>query len=338
MDDVGAFYNRYAKKAGFSIRSHTNAMSKDNTTLMRKEYVCYKQGDSKVQGEKRKRGLPKVGCKARIAAMRKKTGRYAISVFVEGHNHALTSPSRVHLLKSHHRISKVNKVLSEQLSLVNVKKHKQFEFFGVQAGGIENIGCTQRDLYNYGRNIRQEKKGHDGDLLYMHFQTEKEKESSFVFRMESDEENKSFQEKKKGPSSVIKNKSSNISTADLKHGSSPNKHSSSGTGNVNYVLKEKSTAVMQSKSSSRARMKDVSNFGATSGSKSTAQYQRKSKGSSCSTAKHQAHISKKLSFGSMEDNVFGSVIPAIFGRCPLEEDDPGSSKVPFSNDADSYVK
>ncbi|XP_024178948.1 protein FAR1-RELATED SEQUENCE 5-like [Rosa chinensis] len=153
IDDVVAFYNRYAKEAGFSIRSHSSATNKDNTQLMRKEYVCYKQGTSKVEGEKRKRGLPKVGCKARIAAVRKKeSGRYAISVFVEGHNHPLTSPPR--------------------------------------AGGIENIGCTQRDLYNYGRTCREAKKGHDGDLLYMHFQNEKEKDPSFVYTMESDEENR----------------------------------------------------------------------------------------------------------------------------------------------------
>ncbi|KAL6203155.1 hypothetical protein ACLB2K_026858 [Fragaria x ananassa] len=52
MDNVVAFYNRYAREAGFSVRSHTSAMSKDNTPLMRKEYVCYNQGDSKF-----KRGL-----------------------------------------------------------------------------------------------------------------------------------------------------------------------------------------------------------------------------------------------------------------------------------------
>ncbi|XP_061993349.1 protein FAR1-RELATED SEQUENCE 5-like [Rosa rugosa] len=190
IDDVAAFYNRYAKEAGFSIRSHSSATNKDNTQLMRKEYVCYKQGTSKVEGEKRKRGLPKVGCKARIAVVRKESGRYAISVFVEGHNHPLTSPPRVHLLRSHRRVSKVNTVLSQQLSLVNVQKHTQFEFFGVQAGGIENIGCTQRDLYNYGRTCREAKKGHDGDLLYMHFQNEKEKDSSFVYTIESDEENR----------------------------------------------------------------------------------------------------------------------------------------------------
>ncbi|XP_062005976.1 protein FAR1-RELATED SEQUENCE 5-like [Rosa rugosa] len=191
IDDVAAFYNRYAKEAGFSIRSHSSATNKDNIQLMRKEYVCYKQGTSKVEGEKCKRGLLKVGCKARIAAVRKKeSGRYAISIFVEGHNHPLTSLPRVHLLRSHHRVSKVNTILSQQLSLVNVQKHTQFEFFGVQAGGIQNIGCTQRDLYNYGRTCREEKKGHDGNLLYMHFQNEKEKDSSFVYTMESDEENK----------------------------------------------------------------------------------------------------------------------------------------------------
>lgn len=191
VDDVAKFYNRYAKDAGFSTRSHTTATSKDGTLLLRKEYVCYKQGNSKVEGEKRKRGLPKVGCDARIAVVRKKeSGRYVVSVFVEGHNHPLTSPSRVHLLRSHRGLSKVNKVLSEQLSLVNVQKHKQFDFFGVQAGGIENIGCIQRDFYNYGRACRQQKKGHDGDLLYMHFQNEKEKDSSFVYTIESDEEDR----------------------------------------------------------------------------------------------------------------------------------------------------
>ncbi|XP_004309400.1 PREDICTED: protein FAR1-RELATED SEQUENCE 5-like, partial [Fragaria vesca subsp. vesca] len=114
------------------------------------------------------------------------------SLFVDSHNHPLTSPGRVQFLRSHRGVSKVSKALSDQLSLVNVKRHKQFEFFGVQAGGIENVGFTQRDLYNYGSSIREQKKGHDGDLLYMHFENEKEKDPSFVYRMESDEEKKTI--------------------------------------------------------------------------------------------------------------------------------------------------
>ncbi|KAL6138384.1 hypothetical protein ACLB2K_063667 [Fragaria x ananassa] len=192
IGDVAKFYNRYVKDARFITRSHTTTTSKDGTLLLRKKYVYYKEGNSKVEGENRKKGLPKVACDARIAVVRKKESRrYVVSVFVEGHNHPLTSPSRVHLLRSHRGLSKVNnKVLSEQLSLVNVHKHKQFDFFGVQAGGIENIGCIQRNLYNYGRYCHQQKKGHDGDLLYMDFQNEKEKDSSFVYTIESDEEDR----------------------------------------------------------------------------------------------------------------------------------------------------
>nr|XP_011468484.1 PREDICTED: uncharacterized protein LOC105352638 [Fragaria vesca subsp. vesca] len=128
IDEVADFCNRYAKEAGFSIRSHTSVMSKDNTTL---------------------RGMS-------ISVISKEIPRFR----------------------------------EKSLSLVNVKTHKWFEFFGIQAGGIENIGCTQRDLYNYGRTYHEEKKGHDGDILYMHFQNEKEKDSFFVYKMESDEENK----------------------------------------------------------------------------------------------------------------------------------------------------
>ncbi|KAL6132393.1 hypothetical protein ACLB2K_064636 [Fragaria x ananassa] len=112
--------------------------------------------------------LQSENCKAKIATVRR-SGGYAFSIFVECHNHPLTSPARVPFLKSHRGVSNLNKTLSDQLSLVNVKTHKRFEFFGVQACGIENIGCTQRDLYNYGRTCLEEKKGHAGDLLYMHF-------------------------------------------------------------------------------------------------------------------------------------------------------------------------
>ncbi|KAM2279129.1 hypothetical protein ACFX1S_040008 [Malus domestica] len=48
-----------------------------------------------------------------------------ITIFDEGHNHPMTSPQRCHLLKSHHKV-----------------------------GGIENVGCTQKDLYNYRSKIQ----------------------------------------------------------------------------------------------------------------------------------------------------------------------------------------
>ncbi|KAL6131133.1 hypothetical protein ACLB2K_069511 [Fragaria x ananassa] len=54
LDEVASFYNIYAKEGGFSTRSYTSKLRKDNTTVTRKEYVCSKQGDSKAEGEKQK--------------------------------------------------------------------------------------------------------------------------------------------------------------------------------------------------------------------------------------------------------------------------------------------
>ncbi|KAL6194376.1 hypothetical protein ACLB2K_035460 [Fragaria x ananassa] len=66
----------------------------------------------------------------------------------------------------------------------------KFDFLGVNSGGLENIGCLQQDIYNYKRDCRKEVKGHDGDMLYEYFLHEKEKDHSFIFKIEADNENR----------------------------------------------------------------------------------------------------------------------------------------------------
>lgn len=44
LQEVYDFYNSYAKKAGFSIRSHSQKRGKISDGISRKEFVCYKQG------------------------------------------------------------------------------------------------------------------------------------------------------------------------------------------------------------------------------------------------------------------------------------------------------
>ncbi|XP_020258876.1 protein FAR1-RELATED SEQUENCE 5-like [Asparagus officinalis] len=68
--------------------------------------------------------------------------------------------------------------------------HQQFNLLGVQFGGIENIGCTQRDLYNHARDIRADLKGHDGEMFYEYLKLEQGKNPSFTFQIEADEEQK----------------------------------------------------------------------------------------------------------------------------------------------------
>ncbi|KAM2019470.1 hypothetical protein COP1_022422 [Malus domestica] len=89
--------------------------------------MCNKEGSNTkewIGDEQNHRGLTKEGCKARLIVVISKLGGYAITIFDEGHNHQMTSPRRRHLLKSHRKV-----------------------------GGIENVGYTQEDLYNYQRKV-----------------------------------------------------------------------------------------------------------------------------------------------------------------------------------------
>lgn len=55
----------------------------------------------------------------------------------------------------------------------------------MKVGGIENVGCLEKDIYNNERNLRNGLKGHDVDMLYEHFQLEHEKNPSFTFKIEA---------------------------------------------------------------------------------------------------------------------------------------------------------
>ncbi|XP_020272151.1 protein FAR1-RELATED SEQUENCE 5-like [Asparagus officinalis] len=165
INDVVTFYNAYAKAAGFSVRAWTTQKEPGSGEIRRKEYVCFKQGKSSRiadVGNKRRRGSLAEDCHAKIAVLKSNSGKYIVTVFNEEHSHPLSTPS----------------------------KHQQFSFLGVQSGGIENIGCTQRDLYNHERDIRADLKGHDGEMFYEYLKLEQGKNPSFTFQIEADEEQK----------------------------------------------------------------------------------------------------------------------------------------------------
>ena len=108
LDDVQKFYNSYAKAAGFSIRNWSLRKSRLTNEIMRKEYVCFKQGKGSIVADKktkRRRGFIKEDCKARIAVVKSKSDHFVITIFVEAHSHPLSTPHKVHLLKSHRSVS-----------------------------------------------------------------------------------------------------------------------------------------------------------------------------------------------------------------------------------------
>ncbi|BBN70215.1 Protein kinase superfamily protein [Prunus dulcis] len=131
LDLVYNFYNRYAFLAGFGIRLHSSFWGKNKKEILRKEFVCCKQGAyrrDETRERKRQRGISRCNCKAKIVVVKTNgSKKYTISLFAEGHNHKMTPSERMHLLRSHRHISDSTKVLTKQLGSVNIPIHQKIE-------------------------------------------------------------------------------------------------------------------------------------------------------------------------------------------------------------------
>ncbi|KAK0580127.1 hypothetical protein LWI29_036758 [Acer saccharum] len=122
LDDVYDFYNKYAKEAGFSVRINSSWKNKENNEILRKEYVCSKEGISAnakgvVSETKRRRGITREGCNAKLAVLKSKTDTYTDSAMTKAISQTL--PNTVHTYCSWHIINK----LSEQLNEVTYRDY-----------------------------------------------------------------------------------------------------------------------------------------------------------------------------------------------------------------------
>lgn len=116
LNEVHQFYNTYGKEGGFGTRQHSTKKSREGE-IIRKEYVCCKQGVSapkpSVQSSEtttRRRGTSREFCGAKLAVVKNRSGGgFVVTQFVEGHSHPLTTPTRVHLLRSHREVPLANK-------------------------------------------------------------------------------------------------------------------------------------------------------------------------------------------------------------------------------------
>lgn len=152
VDEVQNFYNTYGRAAGFGTRNYSSKKSREGE-LIRKEYVCCKEGVS-VQKPldqnpvvpnsattTRKRGITREGCGAKLSVVKNREGGgFVVTQFVEGHSHPLTTPRRVHLLRSHREVSVAKRALAQQLADANVPINQRMSLFEVQSGGLDKVG------------------------------------------------------------------------------------------------------------------------------------------------------------------------------------------------------
>ncbi|XP_059668971.1 protein FAR1-RELATED SEQUENCE 5-like [Cornus florida] len=192
LDDSYKFYNKYVREASFSVRIDKSKKKQGTGEIYWKQYVCFKESETdETYKRKKEKEIEmnenlKDGWKARLTVV-KREEHYVVTHFIKGHNHPLATPSKVHLLRSHRNVSNAKRKLTQQLANVNVPIYQQFDILETQAGGIQNVRYTERDLRNYERDIREKLKGHDAHMMNEYFLSEKEKNPSLFFEIDTDE-------------------------------------------------------------------------------------------------------------------------------------------------------
>lgn len=97
-----SFYNRYAKRVGFSIRTSLRRRSRRDGTTIGLEFVCFKEGFRRKKC-KSTRPHTREGCKAMIKIKKLDSGKWVVIKHVKEHNHSMATPTEVSLLRSHRR-------------------------------------------------------------------------------------------------------------------------------------------------------------------------------------------------------------------------------------------
>ncbi|XP_073152440.1 protein FAR1-RELATED SEQUENCE 5-like [Henckelia pumila] len=121
VDEAFSFYNHYAREAGFSTRINNSKKDKNKNEAQN-------------------------------------GANWAISAFQESHNHPLSTHSKGHLLRSHRSVSAAKKALTQQFSEANVPTCQQIRLLEIEYGGSEHVGCTETDLRNFERDLKNEQK------------------------------------------------------------------------------------------------------------------------------------------------------------------------------------
>ncbi|XP_052203773.1 protein FAR1-RELATED SEQUENCE 5-like [Diospyros lotus] len=163
-----------------------------------KLFVCSKEGKTdETYQMSRKNAVPRVSeknrghtrleCNARLSVVKQQTGNsWVVSHFVEEHNHGLTTLSRVHLLRSHQKVSATKKALAQQFSEANIPTYQQVPLIEIESGGPSSMGCTKKDIRNHVSLLRH----HDAETLIEHFTFEREKNPNFFFDYDTDSDNR----------------------------------------------------------------------------------------------------------------------------------------------------
>ncbi|CAL4942477.1 unnamed protein product [Urochloa decumbens] len=224
------YYNSYAKRIGFSIRTSTSHLSGDTREQLKVTYVCNKQGrvkqetqqkeeqipesddDDDIQegsnpdedddgahkkkkkldgGKKRKREkMQRTDCKARFVVKLIGDRWHAIH-FVADHNHDLiVKPSLKKFLRSHKGIPPEEKQIITLLHDTNISTSRVMQLMNMFYGSAQKVPYEGKDVGNFRSGIRRMEKYMDMQEILDYFMELEEEDPDFFHKVKLDKENR----------------------------------------------------------------------------------------------------------------------------------------------------
>ncbi|KAJ0747447.1 putative transcription factor FAR family [Helianthus annuus] len=195
IEQAYAFYQSYAKLAGFSIRKGGEVYS--GGIIKTKYFVCSKEGHkpvciddnskSKKQFKTRNRGTIRTGCRAQLVICTVDGRLYTVKRFVDGHNHKFVCQNNIHMLPAYRQLSDVQEEMVWELGTLNLGPVKAFHIMRKCYGGFENVGATVDDCKNFRKRINSYIGEYDADMVINRMTDKKQYLADYSFEYSVDD-------------------------------------------------------------------------------------------------------------------------------------------------------
>ncbi|PKU70174.1 Protein FAR1-RELATED SEQUENCE 5 [Dendrobium catenatum] len=116
-------------------------------------------------------------------------GIWTVKNSVETHNHELTKPDDQHLLRSSRHIIEENASVLKSMADAGIRTINAFSYLSEEVGGVENLGFTKRDAYNYIQKERRAKiENGDSNSLIELLKNRAAEDNMFAWDVQTDED------------------------------------------------------------------------------------------------------------------------------------------------------
>ena len=194
LDEGISFYEAYANDCRFDTRRFGHKYANGIKTWQ--TIVCSRQGekwdvDEEGSSTKRRRRSSRCHCNAKLTLKYitdSGSARYAVSNFVDQHNHDMVDTKHVRYMKSNRNLGDIHYKFLQDCTKANIGPTKTFNLLKEFLGGYDAVGCTVTDLRK--RDILQEMNGADVQMILNQMEEKKNTSDGFHYKFQQSSDGK----------------------------------------------------------------------------------------------------------------------------------------------------